>query len=400
MATEALFNLHRTSAELRAAYANLMRLKVDSTEGLSEVQADALVLAAWGNLHDDAVLALVDTVGRIYTGDNDPTDAVSAPSGSVYLRSSGEVYRKTDDGVAGWEQLGGAVEANSLALDRLTTIATDNLLGRATAGTGDVELVPCTAAGRALLGDASAAEQRTTLGAAASGAIASSGLTIATSRLAGRTTASSGALEEIAVGSGLSLSSGTLSATAIGDTDVIAAGGVVVLARSAQALSVADTTAETDVISYSVTAGLLSTNRVIRVRCLFSYVNSSGSARQYTWRAYLGGTVLYEDNSASNGSSALVMAGEFEFLIGAESATTVRAGGFYRQHTTNAPNVGLGALDQPSARIDAPILSGDDAITVPDLTAATRTLQFTIQHPAATTLQRWRRQLYTVELLP
>lgn len=42
--------------------------------------------------------------------------------------------------------------------------ATDRLLGRSTAGAGDVEEIACTAAGRALLDDASASDQRTTLG--------------------------------------------------------------------------------------------------------------------------------------------------------------------------------------------------------------------------------------------
>jgi hypothetical protein len=44
------------------------------------------------------------------------------------------------------------------------TLATDRLLGRATAGAGAVEEITCTAAGRALLDDADAAAQRTTLG--------------------------------------------------------------------------------------------------------------------------------------------------------------------------------------------------------------------------------------------
>jgi len=45
------------------------------------------------------------------------------------------------------------------------------------------------------------------------GAVTSSGLTMATARLLGRTTASTGAIEEITVGSGLSLSAGSLTAT-------------------------------------------------------------------------------------------------------------------------------------------------------------------------------------------
>jgi hypothetical protein len=43
--------------------------------------------------------------------------------------------------------------------------ATDKLLGRSTAGAGDVEEIACTAAGRAVLDDADATSQRATLGA-------------------------------------------------------------------------------------------------------------------------------------------------------------------------------------------------------------------------------------------
>lgn len=48
----------------------------------------------------------------------------------------------------------------------------------------------------------------------ATGSVTSTGLTMTTARLLGRTTASTGAIEEITVGSGLSLSGGTLTATA------------------------------------------------------------------------------------------------------------------------------------------------------------------------------------------
>lgn len=62
-------------------------------------------------------------------------------------------------------------------------------------------------------GAADAATARANLGTATSGAVTASGLTMATSRLLGRTTAGAGAIEEISVGSGLSLTGGTLAST-------------------------------------------------------------------------------------------------------------------------------------------------------------------------------------------
>lgn len=53
---------------------------------------------------------------------------------------------------------------NAVTFAKIQQIATDTLLGRATAGSGEVETIVLTSAGRALLDDASASAQRTTLG--------------------------------------------------------------------------------------------------------------------------------------------------------------------------------------------------------------------------------------------
>lgn len=54
--------------------------------------------------------------------------------------------------------------SNTVAIADLAFSATDRLAGRSTAGAGAGEEITCTAAGRALLDDASASAQRTTLG--------------------------------------------------------------------------------------------------------------------------------------------------------------------------------------------------------------------------------------------
>lgn len=81
---------------------------------------------------------------------------------------------------------------------------------------------------------------------AAKGAIGSSGITISTGRLAGRTTASTGAVEEISVGSGLALSSTTLSL----DATLVSIAALTPGADTALYFSSSDTAA-----TYSISAG-------------------------------------------------------------------------------------------------------------------------------------------------
>jgi len=110
-----------------------------------------------------------------------------------------------------------------------------------------------------------APDARTSLGAAASGAVTASGLTQGTARLLGRTTASTGAVEELTVGTGLSLSAGALAGVSASDTVV----GVVELATSAEAQTGTDTT------------------RAITPSTLRGGLNASGTAPIYACRAWV-----------------------------------------------------------------------------------------------------------------
>lgn len=80
------------------------------------------------------------------------TPAAGSAEAEVVLDASG--------GLRWWV----APAAGSVTLARMASLATDRIIGRATAGTGVPEALTCTAAGRAILDDADAAAQRTTLG--------------------------------------------------------------------------------------------------------------------------------------------------------------------------------------------------------------------------------------------
>ena len=56
------------------------------------------------------------------------------------------------------------INPDTVNFSKMQNISTDVLLGRATSGSGDIEEITCTPAGRALLDDANASAQRTTLG--------------------------------------------------------------------------------------------------------------------------------------------------------------------------------------------------------------------------------------------
>ncbi len=108
--------------------------KVDAAGlGTAAIANDAITAA---KIADDAV-----TADQLATG-SVTTDAIAAGAvDTAELADAAVTYAKIQD-----------------------TSGTDVLLGRSTAGAGTVEEITCTAAGRALLDDADAAAQRTTLG--------------------------------------------------------------------------------------------------------------------------------------------------------------------------------------------------------------------------------------------
>lgn len=126
--------------------------------------------------------ALANLSGAAFTGDITVPDEVYGAgwNGNLEAPTKNAVYDKIETISAGGVSDGdkgditvsasGAtwtIDAGVITYSKIQNVsATDKLLGRSTAGAGVIEEITCTAAGRALIDDADAAAQRTTLGLA------------------------------------------------------------------------------------------------------------------------------------------------------------------------------------------------------------------------------------------
>ena len=113
------------------------------------------------------MLQVIDTLLDLETGTaagavNQLGGATSTGTGGLVRATSPTLVTP----VLGTPASGTLTNATGLPVGGVSFTGTDRLLGRSTAGAGVGEAITCTAAGRAILDDADAAAQRTTLGAA------------------------------------------------------------------------------------------------------------------------------------------------------------------------------------------------------------------------------------------
>ena len=203
------------------------RLRVAST-GVVTVGGSAVVVTSDSRLsdartplaHTQAASTITDfaTEAAKYgpvTSVNGLTGAVTVPAvadgskGDITVSGSGATWTINANAVITADIAGSAVTYAKIQ----NVSATDRLLGRSSAGAGVVEEIVCTAAGRALLDDADAAAQRTTLGLGsiatqAANAVAVTGGSI-NGATVGATTASTGAFTSLTASGDVGIGTGS-----------------------------------------------------------------------------------------------------------------------------------------------------------------------------------------------
>jgi len=265
--------------------------------------------------------------------------------------------------------------------------ATDKLLGRSSAGAGVVEEITCTAAGRALIDDADAAAQRTTLGLGTMATESAANYALE-SHVHDAADITTGTMATARLGSGTASATTFLRgdqtwATPAGGSSPVKFADAPILAVAANSTTLVDLVSKT----VTVTAG-----DTIEIELTGTILNNSGATRTYTFEAELGAFGVTCIDGTTIAASATNRAPIKLRAVYAVKSTTEAAVTIFAEHSApGAADTGLSIATttyRQAWHTSASNLTGSQAVKLRVLSsAATATQTFTVfsyrivQHP-------------------
>lgn len=321
-----------------------------SSTGLVIKTSAGATVATFGN---GGVVADLPSSTSIGTVTSTEIGYLSGVTSLIQTQINGKASSSAAITIAGTSTaLGGAITQ-----DQITGLSTTGLIKRTASNTLAIassgsDYAPATSGSDILKGSGSGGFSSASAGTdyVAPGAATSSGLTMATARLLGRTTASSGALEEISIGSGLSLSAGSLSATGSGGGKILQ----VVQATKTDTASVTGTTFGS-VFTASITPSA-STSKVLVLVALSVGQAASNFVNLRLTRS--SSTLLQGDTAGSRtrvttqanpGGAGVMAAAGLNYLDSPASTSSLTYAIEIASHTTGAVYLNRSGTDTDSA---------------------------------------------------
>lgn len=161
---------------------------------------------------------------------------------------------------------------------------------------------------------------------------------------------------------------------------------------------VVNTVTETDLLNGEVTigAGVMGTNRMLRVTLIGDYLNNTGTDKTFTLKIKFGSTVLYEDPTPNITANAIRRPLWFEFMIanlGAANSQFMH--GRYRLGAASGATTGTGDLSFGDFNGASFAMIGTAALD----TTTSKLLEVTVTHSAASASLSARLKYALVEVL-